>query len=477
MSHDAFISYSHAADGRLAPAVERGLQRLAKPWNRLRAVSVFRDQSDLALTPGLWSTISTALDGSRYFILLACPESAASIWVNREVAHWCDTKGTEHLLVVVTGGELEWDADADGFSEASTAVPEALRGRFVEEPLYLDLRWARESAELSLRLSRFRAAIAQIASPIRGLPPDELEGEDIRLHRRARLLGRTAIATVAVLAVVATIAAVLAVGNAHRADRRAREALGRQLGLVALDLPAGELDQAFLLSLAAADLQADDDASRFQASRVLIGRYSRLVALLRPAEARRGGVSFRGVAIAPGGRIVATAWSPDGSAELLSWAGLQTQPTTAAVPAGYSPSVAFVGGTEQIVIGTTGGKVAVMGDGTAVTPVGDHVVALDLVGGRALVVADDGTLDLVDVASGERRARPGHCRWSAGRWSAGRGPTVRPGGRSCRRRLGRTDRAVRLEGRRRTGLCRRRHTARVARRRPNRRRGGARSVR
>lgn len=28
----AFISYSQAADGRLAPALQSGLQRLAKPW-------------------------------------------------------------------------------------------------------------------------------------------------------------------------------------------------------------------------------------------------------------------------------------------------------------------------------------------------------------------------------------------------------------------------------------------------------------
>ncbi len=321
MSNDAFISYSHAADGRIAPAVERGLQRLAKPWNRLRAMSVFRDQSDLALTPGLWSTISTALDGSRYFILLACPESAASVWVNREVAHWCDTKGTEHLLVVVTGGELAWDPDGGDFSVGSTAVPAALRERFAEEPLYLDLRWARDVPELSLRLSRFRAAIAQIAAPIRGLPPDELEGEDIRLHRRARLLARAAVATVAVLAIVATVAAIIAVGNARRADRRAREALGRQLGLAALDLPAGQLDEAFLLSLAAADLQDDDDASRFQASRALIGRNSRLVTLLHSAESASAGISFRGVAIAPDGRIIATASSPDGSAALQSWKG------------------------------------------------------------------------------------------------------------------------------------------------------------
>jgi WD40 repeat protein len=388
--------------------VERGLQRLAKPWHRLRAVSVFRDQSDLALTPGLWSTISTALDDSRYFILLACPESAASIWVNREVAHWCDTKGTDHLLVVVTGGELAWDPDVGDFSEGSTAVPAALRARFTEEPLYLDLRWARDSPELTLRLSRFRAAIAQIASPIRGLPPDELEGEDIRQHRRARLLARTVVVTILVLAVVSIVAAIIAVGNARRAERRAREALGRQLGLAALDVPAGELDQALLLSLAAADLQDDDDATRFQASRALIGRYSRLEALLHPAAGADLGVSFRGVAIDPSGdRIVATAWSPDGSAELLSWeGGTRTQPTAVAVPDGYSPSVAFVGDTGRIVLGTTGGSVGVMGEGGAVHAVSDQVAALDLAGGRALVMADDGALDLVDVNTGTSISGP-----------------------------------------------------------------------
>jgi WD40 repeat protein len=229
------------------------------------------------------------------------------------------------------------------------------------------------------------------------MAPEELEGEDIRLHRRARLLARTAVVTVAVLAVVAIVAAVIAVGNARRADRRAREALGRQLGLAALDLPAGELDQAFLLSLAAADLQGDEDAGRFQASRALIGRYSRLEALLHASDAGNSAVSFRGVAVR-GDRIVATAWSPDGSAELLSWeGGLQVQPSAVAFPAGYSPSVAFVGDTERIAIGATGGRVAVVGVDATVAPIGDRVVALDLAVRRALVLADDGTLDLLDV--------------------------------------------------------------------------------
>ncbi|HEY8093899.1 MAG TPA: toll/interleukin-1 receptor domain-containing protein, partial [Acidimicrobiales bacterium] len=149
MAHDAFISYSHAGDAELAAALEQGLERLARPWYRLRAISVFRDQSDLALTPHLWSTIAATLAESRFLIVLASPESAASPWVNKEVAHWCETRGTEQLLVVVTGGEIGWDDETGDFAADSTAVPPALRDRFAEEPLYHDLRWARGAPELS----------------------------------------------------------------------------------------------------------------------------------------------------------------------------------------------------------------------------------------------------------------------------------------------------------------------------------------
>ncbi len=34
---DAFISYSHAADGKRAPALQNALRRFAKPWYRRRA--------------------------------------------------------------------------------------------------------------------------------------------------------------------------------------------------------------------------------------------------------------------------------------------------------------------------------------------------------------------------------------------------------------------------------------------------------
>ena len=84
-SYDAFISYSHSLDGKLAPALQSALQRFAKPWYRLRSCRVFRDQTQLTASPALWQSLEQALSASRYFVLLASPEAARSPWVNREI--------------------------------------------------------------------------------------------------------------------------------------------------------------------------------------------------------------------------------------------------------------------------------------------------------------------------------------------------------------------------------------------------------
>lgn len=60
--YDGFVSYSHAADAQLATELQRGLQRFAKPWYRMRALRVFRDEVSLSANPGLWSSIQQALD-------------------------------------------------------------------------------------------------------------------------------------------------------------------------------------------------------------------------------------------------------------------------------------------------------------------------------------------------------------------------------------------------------------------------------
>src|ERR1700755_1898673 len=118
--YDAFISYAHA-DKVFAPVVQRGLQHLAKPWNRRRAMEVFRDETSLAVSPGLWPTIRAGLDASRWLVLLASPEAARSDWVGQEITHWVSSKGTDHLLIVVTDGSWVWDKASGNISPVSTA--------------------------------------------------------------------------------------------------------------------------------------------------------------------------------------------------------------------------------------------------------------------------------------------------------------------------------------------------------------------
>src|SRR5262245_60893018 len=128
LSYDAFISYSHAADGTFAPALQRGLQRFAKPWNARRALRVFRDETGLSTNPHLWSSIQDAIDESQWFVLLASEDAARSDWVNKEIAHWVATKSVDRLLPVVTDGTWSWDEAERDFTKDSTAVPDALRG-------------------------------------------------------------------------------------------------------------------------------------------------------------------------------------------------------------------------------------------------------------------------------------------------------------------------------------------------------------
>ena len=174
-TYNAFISYSHAVDGKLAPALQSALHDFARPWNRLRALRVFRDEASLSANPALWSSIERALQASAFFILLASPEAARSRWVDREIAYWLQYKPKTNLLVALTDGEAVWDEVAGDFDwDRTTAIPRSLKGVFKEEPRYIDLRWARLSEDVSLHNPRFRDAVADLAAPLHGRAKDEV---------------------------------------------------------------------------------------------------------------------------------------------------------------------------------------------------------------------------------------------------------------------------------------------------------------
>ncbi len=252
LAYDAFMSYSHALDGVLAPAFHRELERFAKPWYRARAVRIFRDNTNLSATPGLWSSIEQALGNAKWFVLMASPEAAASPWVNREVHWWLDHRPADRLLLVLTGGELRWDsANADFDQAASTAVPHALFGAVREEPRWVDLRWLRNNELVDRSNPRLRDNVADVAATLRGTPKDALIGEHIRQHRRAMRLARSAVTALVALLIGTAVASVIAVFQRNEAVNQARVAQSRQLAALALANLGTHLDQAQLLAVQA----------------------------------------------------------------------------------------------------------------------------------------------------------------------------------------------------------------------------------
>jgi WD40 repeat protein len=247
--YDAFVSYSRDVDGKLAPAMQTGLQRFAKPWYRKRALRIFRDDASLSANPDLWGSIVQALDASEFFVLLASPRAAQSKWVGKEVRYWLERKPHDRLLIALSEGAIVWDrTDGMSGSDIESALPAVLRGALPGEPRYTDLSWARREEHLSLADPRFRAAIADLASPLHGIPKDELIGEEVRQHRRTVRVAVSAAMGLASLATLAVLAALLAVNQRNTARRERDVAKSR---LLAAEAANESVPTALLLSIEA----------------------------------------------------------------------------------------------------------------------------------------------------------------------------------------------------------------------------------
>ena len=291
-TYDVFICYAHDVDDSFAAALQQGLQRLVKPWNRRRGMEVFRDESSQPVSPGLWPSIRTVLDASRWFVLLASPEAARSAWVGKQIKHWVSSKGTDHLLVVVTSGTWIWDNDSGDLSLKSTAVNCALLGAFPTEPKYLDMTWVRRDAGLTLRNARFRDHIATLVAAIREVPKDEIESEDVRQQRWTCRTVRAVITTLTVLVLLASVLVVVASIQRQEAVHQRDVAVSREL--INQSEASGDTNPTIskLESIAAWRIDPSNDA-----------RYAMLAAAARPGIAALTGHT---------GGVWSVAFSPDG---------------------------------------------------------------------------------------------------------------------------------------------------------------------
>ncbi|HEY2466573.1 MAG TPA: TIR domain-containing protein [Terracidiphilus sp.] len=242
LRYRAFVSYSHASDARLAGCLQQSLSQFAKPWYRLRTMRIFLDKTSLAANPALWPTIEQALGQAEYFLLLASPTSANSAWVQQEVNWWLKNRTADKLVICLTDGAILWDARTGDFDwQKTSAIPSNLKGAYSSEPLYADFRAAKAANRYGNSDPIYREPLLDVAAPLMGRPKDDLDGEDIRQHRRTERIAWAAALMMAVLVVIAAI-------GLNMARERQKLAASRALASEAMS-HADDRSLAMLLSI------------------------------------------------------------------------------------------------------------------------------------------------------------------------------------------------------------------------------------
>lgn len=262
--YNAFISYTHHSEMPLATALDKALTRFAKPWNRLRALRIYRDIDSQALTPNLLGAVERAMDESEYLILLASPSSAASRWVPREIEHWVKSSPLENLLIVLCEGEIEWDDEAGDFDwDKTNCLPETLKGVYQGAPLYLDMRWSKSEEKLDLRHHQFKDNVARLSGTVNGKSKEDMLSEEVTQFRRTTRIRNTAIATLSMLLVATVIAAVMAVKARNEAEYQRDQAIKTSLQIqVKNELDNNRLGHAIQIARAARERYGDDPKVR-----------------------------------------------------------------------------------------------------------------------------------------------------------------------------------------------------------------------
>jgi WD40 repeat protein len=173
--------------------------------------------------------------------------------------------------MLLTEGDIVWDyATSDFDRQRTTALAiDLVTKKWSAEPLWVDLRWAKDPSTLSLRHLQFRAAVLDIAAPLLGRPKDELDGEDVRQHRRTRRIAAAAGAGLVVLTISSVVAGIIA--NQQRKSAVSRELAARSSAEIPFD-PATSL----ALSLEAVSVKSTDEA-RQALQRALIEAHGRFV--------------------------------------------------------------------------------------------------------------------------------------------------------------------------------------------------------
>ena len=184
--YKAFISYSwadaawgkwlhHALETYRTPAALVGKDGALGPV-AARLIPLFKDREEEAAGASIGKAVEAALASSEFLIVVCSPRSAASDWVNREVAWFKTHRDPNRILALIVDGE-PGAGEAECFPRALTHRVEPDRTITAEPedaPLAADARVSGDGK----RMARLKLAAALL-----GVGLDELVGRDDR--RRA----------------------------------------------------------------------------------------------------------------------------------------------------------------------------------------------------------------------------------------------------------------------------------------------------
>jgi len=238
---DAFISYSHDADHGQAALLGRRLERIATPWYGRRRLRIFCDRLTLG-AQSLDDTIRSAMDDSRYLVVLASPEASASRWVEAESEYWLaqHADAAARILIVLTAGTLRWNPAARSYDGDCLPRPLLRPGVFSAERKWADLRGG-DLAKPAGSDEPLGEAVAELAAELLGTTKDAVRGQEVSARRRARRALAAALSVLLAFVVAVVALAFQLRSSGEQVTQRELVAQSRSLAAAALRETAPDL--------------------------------------------------------------------------------------------------------------------------------------------------------------------------------------------------------------------------------------------
>lgn len=229
MNYKAFISYKHSIHGSShAIALEKALKTYAKPLLS-PPMRIFRDEKHAVPDLDLPRLIEKGLTDSEFLIFLADKDAADSTWCQNELRYWCDVlKRRDRLIIVHIGHEIKLSADARKIDwEYTDALPKLLKEHIESVPFYIDLKWANKETERDLQHPDYNSLVNTLAAKIRGVTPESLNDEAIKIFRRNVRLRNTAILSLSIMLLISVAASFIAFKQTKEAETQRTNAINR----------------------------------------------------------------------------------------------------------------------------------------------------------------------------------------------------------------------------------------------------------